>query len=55
MSEDQLLQAVNEVVSVHLIEDVPGQRDRYQFSHALIQQTLAEEVTTSRRLGCTQG
>ena len=50
MSEDQLLQAVDEAVSVHLIEDVPGQMDRYQFSHALIQQTLAEEVTTSRRV-----
>ena len=48
MSEDQLLQAVDEAVSVHLIEDVPGQMERYQFSHALIQQTLAEEVTTSR-------
>ncbi|MCI0795115.1 MAG: hypothetical protein J4O03_16750, partial [Chloroflexi bacterium] len=30
--------------------DVPGQMDRYQFVHALIQQTLAEEVTTSRRV-----
>ena len=48
MSEDQLLQAVDEAVSFHLIEDVPGQMDRYQFSHALIQQTLAEGVTTSR-------
>ncbi|MFQ6029676.1 MAG: LuxR C-terminal-related transcriptional regulator [Dehalococcoidia bacterium] len=48
LSEDRLLQAVDEAVSFHLIEDMPGQRDRYQFSHALIQQTLAEEVTTSR-------
>jgi DNA-binding CsgD family transcriptional regulator len=50
MSEDQLLQAVDEAVSFHLIEEAPGQIDRYQFSHALIQQTLAEEVTTSRRV-----
>ena len=50
VSEDQLLQAVDEAVSVHLIEDVRGQMDRYQFSHALIQQTLADEVTTSRRI-----
>ena len=47
-SEDQLLQAVDEAVSAHLIEDVPGHMDRYQFRHALIKQTLAEEVTTSR-------
>jgi len=45
-----LLQAVDEAVSVHLIEDVPGQMDGYQFAHALIQQTLAGEVTTSRRV-----
>ncbi len=50
MSEDQLLQVVDEAVSFHLIEEVPDQRDRYQFNHALIQQTLTEEVTTSRRV-----
>ena len=50
VSEDQLLQAVDEAVSFHLIEDAPGQMDRYQFSHALIQQTLLESVTTSRRV-----
>ena len=49
-SEDQLLQAVKEAVSLRLIEEVPRQMDRYQFSHALIQQTLAEEVTTSLRV-----
>ena len=48
--EDQLLQSVDEAVSNNLIEDVTGQMDRYQFSHALIQQTLAEDVTTSRRV-----
>lgn len=31
-----------------MIEGVPGQIDRYQFRYSLIQQTLAEEVTTSR-------
>ena len=50
VTEDQLLQSVDEAVSFHLIEDVRGQMDRYQFSHALIQQTLADEVTTSRRV-----
>ena len=28
----------------------PGQIDRYQFSHALIQQTLTEEMSSSRRV-----
>ncbi|MFB3120316.1 MAG: AAA family ATPase, partial [Stenotrophomonas maltophilia] len=50
VSEDQLLQAVDEALSVHLIEDVRGQMDRYQFSHALIQETLSEELSTSRRV-----
>ena len=50
MSEDQLLQAVDEAVSFHLIQDLPNRMDRYQFSHALIQQTLATEVTTSRKV-----
>ena len=50
VSEDQLLRAVDEGVSAHLIEDVRGQTNRYQFSHALIQQTLAEDLTTSRRV-----
>ena len=48
LSEDQILQMVDEALSFHLIEDVPGQMDRYQFVHALVQQTLAEEVNTSR-------
>jgi DNA-binding CsgD family transcriptional regulator len=50
ITEDQLLRVVDEAVSFHLIEEVPSQMDRYQFTHALVQQTLAEEVTTSRRV-----
>ena len=50
VSENQVLQAVDEAVSVQLTEDMPGQMDRYQFAHALIQQTLAGELTTSRRV-----
>ena len=50
ISEEQLLQAVEEAVFFHLIEEVPGRMDRYQFVHALVQQTLTEEVTTSRNV-----
>ena len=50
VSECQLLQAVDEAMSNNLIEDVPGQMDHYQFSHALIQQSFAEELTTSRKV-----
>ena len=34
--EEQLLQSVEEAVSFHLIEEVPGRMDRYQFVHALV-------------------
>ena len=50
MAEDQLLRAVDEAVSAHLIEEVSGRAERFQFSHALVQQTLAEELTTTRRV-----
>ena len=50
IGEDQLLAAVDEAVSAQLIEEVPNWTERFQFSHALIQQTLAEELTTTRRV-----
>ena len=49
LSQDQLLEAVEEATSFRLIEDVTGQTVQYQFSHALIQQTLTEELTAGRR------
>jgi predicted ATPase len=33
-----------------LVEELPGGREWYRFSHALIQQTLAEELSTSRKV-----
>ena len=50
MGEDRLLGAVDEAISAHLIEEVSNRAERFQFSHALIQQTLAEEMTTTRRV-----
>ena len=34
----------------HLIEEMAGGIDRYSFSHALVQQTLLEELSPSRRV-----
>jgi len=48
--EEHLLDAIDEAVGANLIEEVPGARERYQFSHSLIQQTLVGEWTTSRRV-----
>ncbi len=50
IAEIPMLEAIDEAVGTNLIEEVPGGRERYQFSHALIQQTLVREWTTSRRV-----
>ena len=49
-SETQLLESVDEALDAYLIQEVPGQGDVYQFSHALVQQTLREWLSTSRRV-----
>jgi len=48
--EMELLESIDEGLDAHLIQDVPGQGDIYQFSHALVQQTLRERLSTSRRV-----
>ena len=50
ITEERLLQLVDEALEAHLIEESPGGMERYQFSHGLVQQTLAEELSTSRRV-----
>ncbi len=50
MTEEQGLTAIDEAVSARLIEEVPGSTERFQFSHALVQRTLADELTTTRRV-----
>ena len=50
VSESQLLEAIDEGLEAHLIEELPGWVERYQFTHALIQETLSEELSTSRRV-----
>lgn len=50
ISEFQLLESMDEALEPHILQEIPGQRDRYQFSHALVQQTLLERLSTSRRV-----
>ena len=47
--EDALLQVLDEALAAHVIEELPGTASRYQFTHALIQATLAEELSRARR------
>ncbi len=50
VTEDQLLEVIDEALGAHLIEGLPGGVERYQFSHALVQQTLSEALSASRRV-----
>jgi DNA-binding CsgD family transcriptional regulator len=49
-TDKQLLGIIDEALAACLVEELPGGRERYRFSHALIQQTLAEELSTSRKV-----
>ena len=42
--EDRLLKVIDEALEARLIEEIPGRVDRYRFTHALIQETLAGEM-----------
>jgi predicted ATPase len=50
ISESRLLELVEEALAAHIIGELPGQGDHYQFSHALVQQTLLEGLSTSRKV-----
>ena len=50
MSEDRLLEVLEEALAARVIEELPQSVGRYQFTHALIQETLSEELTLTRRV-----
>jgi class 3 adenylate cyclase len=51
VTEEELLAALEEAISVSLIEEMRGQRElRYRFTHAFFRQTLYEEMIAPRRL-----
>ncbi len=49
-SEDRVLAALEEALTAHLIEEVPGSAEGYLFTHALFQETLAGELLAARRV-----
>lgn len=49
-SESQLLDLLDEAIAAHVIEEVPRAIDQFQFTHALIGETLAEELSSTRRV-----
>ena len=50
MSEDRLLEVLEEALASRVIEELPQSVGRYQFTHALIQETLSEELSTTRKV-----
>jgi len=50
MTDDRLLEVLEEALSARVIEELPRSVGRYQFTHALIQETLAGELSTTRKV-----
>ena len=50
ISGDRLLEVLDEALAARVIEELPSAVGRYQFTHALIQETLAEELSTTRKV-----
>ena len=50
LTEDQLVEAVEEAVGAAVLTEVHGSATRYSFSHALVRQTLYDELTMIRRV-----
>ena len=50
VTEDRLLEVLEEALSARVVEELPQAVGRYQFTHALIQETLAEELSITRRV-----
>ncbi len=50
LSGDRLLEMLEEAVAARVVAEVPRAVGRYSFTHALIRETLYEELTTTRRV-----
>jgi len=50
LSEDQLLEGLEEALGARLIEELPQTVGRYQFAHRLAQETLTQELSLTRRV-----
>ncbi len=50
VTEDRLFEVLEEALASRVIEELPQSVGHYQFTHALIQETLAEELSLTRRV-----
>jgi DNA-binding CsgD family transcriptional regulator len=49
-TEERVLEVLEEALAAGVICEVPGLAERYQFTHALIRQTLSGELSAARRV-----
>ena len=50
VTEDRLFEILEEALAARVVEDMPQSVGRYQFTHALIQETLSGELSTTRKV-----
>ena len=50
VSEDELLETLDEAMAARILSDVPGAAGRLRFAHVLIRDTLYDGLTTPRRV-----
>jgi DNA-binding SARP family transcriptional activator len=50
LSEDEVLETLDEAMSARVVSDVPGVPGRLRFAHVLIRDTLYEGLTAARRV-----
>ncbi len=50
MTQDMVLDVLEEALTARLIEELPSAMGQYQFTHALMQETLINELSLTRRV-----
>jgi predicted ATPase len=50
LSEGRIVDLIDEALSARIIEELPSGPGRYQFTHALIEESLAGELSTTRKV-----
>ena len=50
LSEEELLDTLDEAMAARVVSDIPGTRDRLGFTHVLVRDTLYEALTSARRV-----
>jgi tetratricopeptide (TPR) repeat protein len=55
VADDQLLDTLDEPMAARVVSDIPGESGRLGFEHALIRETLYDELTGARRVQLHRG